>query len=367
MIDPRSVKLADVLVTYSIGVKPGDWVIIQGDMLTVPMLEEIYRAVLKAGGHPNTLIGTTNLTEIFYQEANDDQLTWISPLQKIPYYDADVLISLMGTSNTRNLTHIDPAKIAKAQGARRDLSMTYMQRSAEGALRWVLSMFPNNAHAQESEMSLSEYENFVYGATFADKDHPVAEWQKFHNRQQVVVDWLRGKKLLTAKGPHLNLSMSIEGRLFVNSDGKKNMPDGEIFTGPVEDSVNGWIEFTYPAIYLGREIEDVRLEFVDGKVVKATATKNEETLLCQLDIDEGARRVGEFAIGTNYGIQTFTKNMLFDEKMGGTVHLALGASIQETLGKNESAIHWDMLCDVKEDSEIRADGELLYKDGQFQI
>jgi aminopeptidase len=367
MTDPRCAKLADVLVNYSVEVKPKDWVIIQGDLLTAPMLEEVYRAVLRAGGHPNTLIGSTGLTEIFYKEANDDQLTWVSPLAKIPYYDADVLISLMGTSNTRNLTNVDPARISMAQGARRDLSITYMKRSAEGTLRWVLSMFPNNANAQESEMSLSEYEDFVYGATFADKDDPVAEWRKFHDRQQVVVDWLNGKKHLTAKGPHLDLSMSIEGRLFVNSDGQKNMPDGEVFTGPVEDSVNGWIEFTYPAIYLGREIEDVRLEFVDGKVVKASASKNEETLLSQLDIDAGARYVGEFAIGTNYGIQKFTKNMLFDEKLGGTIHMALGASIQETLGKNESAIHWDMLCDVKEDSEIRADGELFYKDGQFQI
>ena len=194
MNDPRSAKLADVLVNYSVGIKPGDWVVIQGDVLTVPMLEDVYRAVLRAGGYANILIGSTGLTEIFFKEANDDQLTWISPLHKIPYYDADVLISLLGSSNTRNLSGVDPSKIAKSQGARREISMTYMKRSAEGALRWVLTMFPNNANAQESEMSLSEYEDFVYGATFADKDDPVNEWQKFHDRQQVVVDWLKGKK-----------------------------------------------------------------------------------------------------------------------------------------------------------------------------
>ena len=214
---------------------------------------------------------------------------------------------------------------------------------------------------------MSDYADFVYSATFADREDPVAEWEGFHKRQQVIVDCLERKKELTAQGPHLELTMSIEDRLFVNSDGKKNMPDGEVFTGPVEDSVNGWIEFTYPAIYMGREVEDVRLEFKDGKVVKASATKNEATLLSQLEVDAGARYVGEFAIGTNDGITQFTKNMLFDEKMGGTVHMALGASIQETLGKNESAIHWDMLCDMTEDSEIRADGELLYKDGKFVI
>jgi len=191
--------------------------------------------------------------------------------------------------------------------------------------------------------------------------------QKFHQKQQVIVDWLSGKKNLTVRGSHVDLSMSIKDRLFVNSDGKKNMPDGEVFTGPVEDSVNGWIEFTYPAIHMGREIEDVRLEFKEGRVTNASASKNEETLLSQLDVDNGARYVGEFAIGTNEGIQQFTKNMLFDEKMGGTIHMALGASIAETLGKNESAIHWDMLCDMKEDSEIRVDGDLLYKDGKFVI
>ncbi len=367
MTDPRMKKLAEVLVNYSVSVQPGDWVIIQGDSLTEPMIREIYRQVVLAGGHPNTLMGAAGLGEIFYKNANEDQLTWISPFSKMVYEEADVLISLMGTENTRSMTNVDPKKMGMAQAARGELFQTFMKRSAEGTVRWVGTMFPCNAQAQEADMSLSEYEDFVYGATFADRDDPVAEWQKFHKKQQVVVDWLLGKKQLTAKGPHVDLTMSIEGRLFENSDGKKNMPDGEVFTGPVEDSVNGWIEFTYPAIYMGREVEDVRLVFKDGKVVEASASKNEETLLTQLDVDEGARYVGEFAIGTNYSIQKFTKNMLFDEKIGGTIHMALGASIQETLGKNQSAIHWDMLCDMKEDSEIRVDGELLYQNGEFKV
>jgi aminopeptidase len=367
MKDPRLAKLADVLVNYSVAVKPGDWVIIQGDSLTEPLIKEIYEQVLLAGGRPNTLLSAAGLGEIFYKHANEDQLTWISPFSKMVYEEADVVISLMGTENTRSLTGVDPQKMGQAQAARGALFQTFMKRSAEGTVRWVGTMFPCNAQAQEADMSLSEYEDFVFGATFTDREDPVAEWRKFHDRQQVVVDWLKGKKQLTAKGPHVDLSMSIEGRLFENSDGKKNMPDGEVFTGPVEDSVNGWIEFTYPAIYMGREVEDVRLVFEDGKVVEASASKNEQTLLSQLEVDAGARYVGEFAIGTNYGIQNFTKNMLFDEKIGGTIHLALGASIRETLGQNESAIHWDMLCDMKEDSEIRVDGELLYQNGQFKI
>lgn len=367
MKDLRVAKLAEILVNYSVAVQPGDWVIIQGDIITAPMIEEIYRCVLLAGGNPNILFGDTQVSEIFYKIANEDQLTWISPYTKLAYEEADVLISLMGTENTRNLSSVNPQKMGIAQGARRELFMNFMKRSAAREVRWTGSIFPNNAHAQEADMSLEDYETFVYKATFADRDDPVGEWQKLYQKQQVVVDWLKGRKKLTAKGPNVDLSMSIDGRLFVNSDGKKNMPDGEVYTGPVEDSVNGWIKFTYPAIYMGREIEDVHLEFEDGKVVKAQAAKNEQTLLNQLEVDEGARYVGEFAIGTNDGIQKFTKNMLFDEKMGGTIHLALGASIPETLGKNESAIHWDMLCDMREDSEITVDGELLYKNGKFTV
>ena len=216
-------------------------------------------------------------------------------------------------------------------------------------------------------MSLSDYADFVYGTMYCDKEDPVAEWNRIHDEQQKVVDWLKGKKSVTVKSPTADLTLSIEGREFVNSDGTKNMPSGEVFTGPVENSVNGWIEFSYPAIRGGREVEGVRLEFEDGKVVKATAEKNEVYLLSQLDIDEGAKYLGEFAIGTNYGIQKFTKSILFDEKIGGTIHLAVGAGYPETGSVNKSAIHWDFICDMREDSEIRVDGDLLYKNGQFKI
>jgi aminopeptidase len=367
MRDTRITKLADILVNYSVSVKPEDWVIIQGDIITAPMVQEVYRLVLEAGGHPNILFGNTEIRGIFYKTAKKEQLTWISPFVDLLYNKVDVLIRILGTENTRNLSTIDPQKIGIAQAARRKLSTNFNKRSAKGDARWTISLFPINAYAQEADMSLSDYEDFVYKATFADREDPIAEWQKLSQKQQVVVDWLKGRKELTVKGPHVDLRMSIEGRLFGNSDGKKNMPDGEVFTGPVEDSMKGWIEFTYPAIYMGREVEDVRLEFEDGKVVHAQAAKNEQTLLDQLEVDEGARYVGEFAIGTNDGIQQFTKNMLFDEKMGGTIHLALGASYPETGGKNESAIHWDMLCDMKKDSEIRVDGELLYENGKFTV
>jgi len=367
MPDPRLVKLADLLVNYSVKIKPSDWVLVRGDMIAEPLVAEVVRHVVKAGGNPSVHLSSDDLDEAFMAEASEAQLNWVSPVNKMLYDDADVLMSIRATSNTRALTGIDPEKERMRAIAHRDLTETYMRRSAAKELRWVGTQFPCPAYAQEADMSLRDYEDFVYAATFCDKEDPIAEWQRIHDEQQKIIDWLVGKKMVTVKSPNADLTLSIEGRTFINSDGEKNMPSGEIFTGPVEDSANGWVNFTYPAIRSGREVEGVRLEFKDGKVVKASAKKNEEYLLSQLESDEGAKYLGEFAIGTNYGIQQFTKSILFDEKIGGTFHMAVGAGYPETGSTNKSSIHRDFICDVKEDSEIRVDGELLYKDGEFQI
>ena len=216
-------------------------------------------------------------------------------------------------------------------------------------------------------MSLLEYEDFVYGATFADQPDPVQCWQEIHETQQKLIEWLAGKEQVVVRGPNIDLSLSIAGRTWMNSDGRRNMPSGEIFTGPVEDSVNGWVNFTYPAIRQGREVEGVRLKFEAGKVVDARAEKNEEYLISQLDSDPGARYLGEFAIGTNYKIQRFTKSILFDEKIGGTLHMAVGAGYPETGSKNRSSVHWDFICDMRQESEVWVDDELFYKNGEFQV
>jgi aminopeptidase len=367
MTDPRLKKLADILVNYSVKVQPGDWVYINSSIVAVPLMNEVYKKVLQAGGNITTNIYTDNLQELYFLEANNDQLDWVSPTAKQIYEQANVLISLHGAENTRALSGVAPKKQARRAQATRSLQETYMARSATKDLRWVLTDFPCLAFAQDADMSLSDFEDFVYSATYADTDDPVAEWTRIHDEQQKVVDWLKGKKIVTVKSPNADLTLSIEGRTFINSDGEHNMPSGEVFTGPVEDSANGWVKYTYPAISGGREVEGIYLEFKDGKAVKATAEKNEEFLLTQLETDEGARYLGEFAIGTNYGIKKFTKSILFDEKIGGSFHMALGAGYPETGSVNKSSIHWDMICDIREDSEIRVDGELLYKDGQFQI
>ncbi len=367
MTDPRIERLANVLVNYSVEVKPGDWVLVRGHVLAMPLVEEVVAHVLRAGGNPTVHLSNDRLTEITLREASEEQLKWISPVEKLLFDQMDCLISIRATENTRALTSIDPKRNQIAQLARRELMETYMRRSAEGSLRWVGTQFPCPAYAQDADMSLSEYEDFVYAATFCDREDPIAAWQQVHERQQRLVDWLKGKDRVEVRGPNVELTLSIKDRVFINSDGKKNMPSGEIFTGPVEDSVNGWVRFTYPAIHAGREVDGVEFEFKDGKVVKASATKNEEYLLSMLDSDPGARYLGEFAIGTNYGIQRFTRSILFDEKIGGTIHMAVGAGYPETGSQNRSSIHWDFICDMRQDSEIRVDGELFYKDGQFQI
>ena len=282
MSEARMKKLADVLVNYSVKVKPGEWVNINASIVAMPLMKEVYQQVLIAGGMPTTNIYDDDLNEIYYKEANDDQLAWVSPTAKLIYEKADVMIHLRGAENTRSLSGVDPKKQSARSMATRGLTETYMDRSAKEDLRWMLTDFPCPAFAQEADMSLSEYEDFVYAATYADTDDPVAEWKRVHDEQQKVVDWLKGRKIVTVKSPNADLTLSIEGRTFINSDGKNNMPSGEVFTGPVEDSANGWVRYTYPAIRQGREVEGIYLEFKDGKVVKATAEKNEDFLLSEI-------------------------------------------------------------------------------------
>jgi len=365
MVDPRHTRLADVLVNYSVELRPADWTLIQADVVALPLAREVYRLALQAGAYPTLILGDESLSEIAFRYANDAQLEYVSPIENVLFEKADVLINLRATSNTRAMTHVDPAKMARRQGSRRHLLKTYMDRAASGALRWTLTQYPTQASAQEAEMSLSEYEDFVFGATLCDQPDPIAAWKAVAALQQGKVDWLKGRKHVTVKSATCDLSLSIEGRTFINCRGDKNLPDGEIFTGPVEDSINGWVKFTFPAIYNGRSVEGVALKFENGKVVSAKAAKNEDFLLSQLDIDPGARSLGEFAIGTNFGIKNFTGNILFDEKIGGTIHMALGRGYPETGSHNESAIHWDMICDMRGGGEIHVDGELFYKDGQF--
>jgi aminopeptidase len=341
--------------------------LVNGDVLAMPLLQEVVKQVVRAGGRPTLLLTSDELHEVFLREADPEQLAWLSPLDELMAAKLDVRIVIRAASNTRSLTSLDPARQQIYQNARRPLSQAYMDRTAAGEHRWVGTLFPCPAYAQEADMSLTEYEDFVYAATYADQPDPVRCWQEVHDRQQRLVDWLQGKDRVEVRGPHIDLSLSIAGRSFVNSDGKRNMPSGEIFTGPVEESVNGWIRFDYPAIFAGRAVEGVELRFVDGAVVEARADREEEFLRRTLDSDPGARFLGEFAVGTNDRIRRFTRSILFDEKIGGTIHVAVGAGYPETGSRNRSRVHWDFICDMRHDSEIRVDGELFYRNGRFLL
>lgn len=366
-MDYRLKNLANILVNYSLAVKPGDWVIINSNLIATPLINEIVCAILDAGGNYNLMLSSDDINETFYHHANDAQTQWISPLDTLIHEKADASISILGATNTRALTGTDPRKQAARGVARRGLMQQFMERSAQGSLRWSVVQYPCPAFAQEADMSLSDYENFVYGACYADQNDPVAKWRAIHDEQAKLVDWLKGKEQVIVRGPNIDLSLSIKDRTFINACGDRNMPDGEIFTGPVEESVNGWVRFSYPALRGGMEVDGVEFKFENGKVVQATAKKNQDYLFTQLDSDGGARYLGEFAIGTNFGIQKFTKNILFDEKIGGTLHMAVGAGYPETGSKNKSAVHWDFICDMRHESEVLVDGELFYKNGAFQV
>lgn len=367
MNDPRIVKLAELLVCYSVKIKPGDKVLVNGTTETAPLLKEVYAQVLRAGGHPLPLVSLPETEEIMYRYGTDQQLTFIHPPTKLGIETYDATISISGADNTKSLSAVDPARVVIRNQARREIMDLFMQRSAAGELRWVGTLFPTNAYAQDAELSLRDFEDFVFSACLPDLDDPIGYWERKSADQQRIVDWLRGRRRVRVTGPDTDLTLEVTDRLFINCDGRHNMPDGEIFTGPVETSVNGTVRFSYPAIYQGRELTGVQLTFKEGKVTAARADKNEEFLNKILDTDAGSRYVGEFAIGTNEGIRRFTKQILFDEKIAGSFHMALGAGYPETGSRNRSAIHWDLICDLRRGGQIRVDDVLLYKDGRFTL
>ena len=367
MADSRIEKLAHLIVNYSVKIRAGDKVVINGSPIAEPLIKELFREVLQAGGHPLIMTPPSGIEEILFRYASDEQLQYIHEPVRLIREHYDVRISIASDANTKALSQIDPSRIVLFSQARTELTRIFMERSASGALRWNVTLFPTNAYAQDAEMGLNEYEDFVYSACLPDMEDPVGYWQRFSDWQNKIVEWLKGKEQVHVKGRDTDLRLSIKDRTFANCDGRYNMPDGEIFTGPVEDSVNGHVLFSYPAHYSGREVTGVRLRFEHGRVVEAHAEKNEEFLLKTLDTDSGARRVGEFAIGTNEGINRFTGEILFDEKINGSFHMALGAGYPETGSKNESAIHWDLICDLRDGGEIWVDDELLYKNGKFVI
>jgi aminopeptidase len=367
MKDPRVEALAQILVRYSTSVQQGDVCVIQGSTTGEPLIQAVYEEILRAGGLPVMQLTTEGAEAAFFELASGDQLDWVQPPVEWTAEHADVRIVVMADANPRALSNADPAKQARAQRARREIMETSMQRAAEGRHRWALTLFPTHAYAGEAGMSLSAYEQFFYDACLATDPDPVTAWQRASDEVVRLAEWIEGREEVRITGPGTDITLGIAGRSWVPCVGTHNMPDGEFFTGPVEDAVDGEIAFSLPASYGGREVSGVRFRFEGGKVVDASAERGEDFLIETLDTDEGARTLGELGIGTNYGIATGTKEILLDEKIGGTVHMAIGAAYPETGGENRSAVHWDMVCDLRKGGLIAVDGVELQRDGRFVI
>ncbi len=368
MLDDYNEKLAKLVVNYAIKVQKGETVMINGGIDAADLVKEINIEIVKAGGHlVNSNLGIPGTAELFFRHAQDHQLTYLNPFYLELIKKVDVLINVFSSTNRKALANIDPDLQMKVREANKEITKIYFERSASGELRWTICPYPSPAFAQEGNMGTVEYKEFVYKALALDKPDPVAHWLSVKEEQEAIVEILKTGKELRVVGEDTDLVMNIEGRGWINACGDKNLPDGEVFTSPVEDAVNGTIRFTYPGIYMGKEVENIWLKFKDGKVIDSSASKGQDLLEKVLEI-ENADILGEVAIGTNYGIQKFTKNMLFDEKMGGTIHLALGTGFAEIGSKNESAIHWDILKDMKSDeSIIYLDGKEIYKSGKWLI
>jgi len=373
MNDPHVRNLARLLVAYSIKVQPGDRVSVgcYGSIVAaMPFCVEVVREVLRAGGHPHfqlDQVATEEIGNVFFAEASPEQIAHVDPFAETVAKEFQCEVVFLCEANSRRFSRVDPERRVARSRAYSRVTETYFDRAGKGELRWVLVGLPTPSYAQDAEMGLEEYEDFVYGAAFADTEDPVSAWEAIGRKQAGIAEWLSGKKHFQARGRHVDLSFSIEGRKFISDHGQSNMPGGEIFTGPVEGTVNGWLKSTYPAIHGGVDVGRVSLRFENGVVVHAEAEKNEAHLIKLPETDEGAKRLGEVGIGTNDRIKIFTSNMLFDEKMAGTIHAAIGLGYPETGSANRSAIHWDFLCDMKDGGQIIVDDELFYDSGEFLV
>jgi aminopeptidase len=365
--DPRVDALARILVRYSTRVGEGDTCVIEGSSAAEPLVAAVYEQVLEAGGHPVLAMSFDGQPATYFRLASDAQLEWVSPLSRWAAEEADCRIAIGAEQNTRQLSAVPPERQTKRQSATKELMLKTMQRSAEGTHRWVYTLYPTNAYASDAEMSLAEFEDFYFHACLADDADPLSAWERQSEECKRLAGWIEGREEVRISAPGTDLRLGIAERKFIPCYGEHNMPDGEFFTAPIEDSVEGEVTFHLPAMISGREVTGARLRFEAGKVVDAGAERGEDFLIKLLDTDEGSRRLGEMGIGTNYGIDRGTRDVLLDEKIGGTVHLAVGASYPESGGSNESAVHTDLVCDLRRGGRLTADGETLQEDGRFVV
>jgi aminopeptidase len=357
-------RYARLLVHYCMDLQPGERLLIESSLLAEPLVTEVFRAALQAGAAVDVDLAFRGKQRILLKEGSDYALAHVSPTYTKAMAEYDAYLYIMAPFNLRENQDSDPEKLALRNQALKPMRQNYFQRTATRALKRNLCLFPTDAGAQEAGMSLEAYREFVFNACRLYDENPLESWLQVRRNQQQIVDLLNGCKHIRYVGDGTDISFSTAGRTWINSDGQTNMPSGEVYTSPVEDSVQGTIHFTYPSIYDSSEAEGITLWVKDGLVERWEAKRGQELLNKVFAVD-GARRFGEAAIGTNYRINQFTKNILFDEKIGGTIHMAIGQSYLQAGGQNQSAVHWDMIADMKNGGLIFADGEKIYENGKF--
>jgi len=367
MTDSRIERMARVLVQYSLNIQSGERLAIRCGLSANPLLEAVIRETLRAGGHPEVFIQSQGVQEILLREGSDEQIARVPEGWRLAVSKFETLLDIQEQRNSESYSAVDPGRKAIQSQAQGEILRTIIQRSTQNSLRWTITLFPSHHYTQDTRSSDNEFEDLFYRACFLEEEDPISHWRQFSQQQERYIARLNGKSVVHLTGPYTDLTFSIQGRLFLNEDGHYNFPGGEFFTGPVEHSVNGSILYNLPTTYGGQELDQIWLRFVEGRVVDVRAQKGQEFLERMLNLDEGARRLGEFAFGNNPFIQTYSQNVLFDEKMEKTVHLALGASIPATRGVNQSSLHWDMVYDLRPGSEIHVDGKLFCKDGVFLL
>ena len=364
--DPRLDRLGELIAGYSLNLQPGQVVRIEGDEVAEDLLYALYRAALRRGANAYLQVGLERLAELKLADGSEEQLAYVSQLEWAELEQLDAVATVWGERNTRNFTNAEPERFGRFLGARRELSKRGWELIAAGDLSWCGTLAPVEAYAQDAEMSLEEYEHFVFSACHVNgDDDPVAHWRGVSESLRRHGELLESARELRIVGPDTDLTLAIGGRRWQIADGKTNMPDGEVFTSPIETETRGEIRFGFPGVFEGREVADVRLRFEGGRVVSSEASRGADFLARLLRMDDGAAVLGEIAFGLNYEIDRFTRNILFDEKIGGTIHVALGSSFSELGGLNDSKLHWDLICDLRADGEVYADGELIWKQGRF--
>jgi aminopeptidase len=361
MTDDLLVRWADLLVDYCLRVRPGETILVGSELEARPLVEACYRAIVRRGGFPLVRLELPGLAEFFVEHASEQQLLHLPP---VPLYEAETVdgrIRIAAETDTRSMGRVDPHRQAMVDRARSPI------RRAASRKRWVLTQYPTAAYAGDAHMALEDYEAFVAAAMFLDRPDPVGAWQDLGRQQAGLVEFMSGVKAVRIEADGTDLELSVAGRTWINSDGRRNMPSGEIFTGPIEDTAHGRLRCSFPVCRGGREVSGIALAFEGGRVFQADARAGKDYLASMLDLDDGSRRLGELGIGLNYGIDRFTGSILYDEKIGGTVHLALGQSYPETGGVNESALHWDLIVDLRQGGRVWADGHVVMEDGRWMV